>query len=83
MALLVRAFCIEKINGWDETALHDYLRTNLALRRRLGFESLPAQSTFWRDGITVSAMNSATPGGSALMESSRLRVPAISPVPNS
>jgi putative transposase len=25
VALLVREFLIEKINGWDETALHDYL----------------------------------------------------------
>jgi putative transposase len=48
MALLVRAFIIEKINGWDETALHDHLRANPSLRRDLGFESLPNQSTFWR-----------------------------------
>ncbi len=48
MALLVRAFIIEKINGWDETALHDYLRANPSLRRGLGFETLPDQSTFWR-----------------------------------
>jgi putative transposase len=48
MALLARAFIIEKINGWDETALHDYLRTNPSLRRNLGFETLPDQSTFWR-----------------------------------
>lgn len=48
MALLVRAFLIEEINGWDETALHDYLYANPSFRRRLGFESLPNQSTFWR-----------------------------------
>jgi putative transposase len=48
MALLVRAFIIKEINGWDETALHDYLRANPALRRRFGFDSLPNQSTFWR-----------------------------------
>ncbi len=48
MALLVRAFLIEEINGWDETALHDHLRANPSLLRRLGFESLPNQSTFWR-----------------------------------
>src|SRR5699024_7906476 len=48
MALLVRAFLIEEINGWDETALHDHLRANPSLRRNLGFESLPNQSTFWR-----------------------------------
>jgi putative transposase len=28
MAILVRAFIIEEINGWDETALHDHLRAN-------------------------------------------------------
>jgi putative transposase len=48
MALLVRASIIEEINGWDETALHDHLRANPSLRRRLGFETLPNQSTFWR-----------------------------------
>ncbi len=48
MALLVRAFLVEEINDWDETALHDHLRANPSLRRELGFESLPAQSTFWR-----------------------------------
>jgi putative transposase len=48
MTLLVRAFIIEEINGWDETALHDYLRANPSLCRRIGFESLPNQSTFWR-----------------------------------
>ena len=48
MAVLVRAFIIKAINGWDETALHDHLRANPSLRRGLGFESLPNQSTFWR-----------------------------------
>jgi putative transposase len=48
MAILVRAFFIEKLNGWDETALHDYLHANPSLRRELGFETLPSQSTFWR-----------------------------------
>ncbi|GAA0472576.1 transposase (plasmid) [Halococcus dombrowskii] len=48
MAILARAFIIEEINGWDETALHDHLRANPSLRRGLGFESLPNQSTFWR-----------------------------------
>jgi putative transposase len=41
MALLVRAFIIEEINGWDETALHDYLRANPSLYRNLGDETLP------------------------------------------
>jgi putative transposase len=48
MAILVRTFIVEEINGWDETALHDHLRANPSLRRELGFQSLPAQSTFWR-----------------------------------
>ncbi|WP_435077858.1 transposase [Halococcus sp. AFM35] len=48
VALLVRAFIVEEINDWDETALHDHLRVNPPLRRELGFETLPAQSTFWR-----------------------------------
>jgi hypothetical protein len=48
MALLVRALLVEKINGWDETALHDYLYAHPSLRRDLGFETLPNQSTFWR-----------------------------------
>jgi putative transposase len=48
MALLVRAFLIEDINGWDETALHDHLYANPSLRKELGFEMLPNQSTFWR-----------------------------------
>ena len=48
MAILVRAFIIEEINGCDKTALHDYLRANPSLRRGLGFETLPNQSTFWR-----------------------------------
>jgi putative transposase len=46
MALLVRAFIIEKINDWDETALHDHLRAHPSLRCGLGFETLPNQSTF-------------------------------------
>jgi putative transposase len=48
MTLLVRAFSIEEINGWDETALHDYLKANHSLRCGFGFETLPDQSTFWR-----------------------------------
>jgi putative transposase len=48
IAILVQAFIIEKINGWDETALHNYLRANPSLCRGLGFETLPNQSTFWR-----------------------------------
>ncbi|EMA52083.1 transposase IS4 family protein [Halococcus thailandensis JCM 13552] len=48
MALLLRAFIIKEINRWGETTLHDHLRANPSLRRDLGFESLPNQSTFWR-----------------------------------
>jgi putative transposase len=48
ITLLVRAFIIEHINGWDETALHNHLRANPSLRRGLGFETLPDQSTFWQ-----------------------------------
>jgi putative transposase len=46
MAILVRTFLIETLNGWDETALHDYLYANPSLRRDLGFETLSTQSTF-------------------------------------
>jgi hypothetical protein len=48
MALLVRAFLLEEINDWDETALHSYLRANPALRRDLGFETLPDNRRFSR-----------------------------------
>lgn len=47
MAILVQAFIIEKINGWDETAFHDYSRVNLLFCRDLDFGSLLAQSAFW------------------------------------
>ncbi|ADJ16429.1 MULTISPECIES: transposase [Halococcaceae] len=48
MAIHVRATLLMEINGWDETALHDHLRTHPSLRQNLGFETLPNQSTFWR-----------------------------------
>ncbi len=48
MTTHVRASLLKDINGWDETALHDYLRAYPSLRRSLGFGTLPAQSTFWR-----------------------------------
>lgn len=48
MALLIRACLLKEINRWDETALHDRLQAYLSLRRQLGFETLPNQSTFWR-----------------------------------
>jgi putative transposase len=46
--ILVRACLLKEINGWDETALYDHLRAHPSLRRSLGFETLPNQSTFWR-----------------------------------
>jgi hypothetical protein len=33
---------------------HEYLHTNPSLRRGFGFETLPAQSTFWRVWHTAS-----------------------------
>jgi putative transposase len=48
MAIQVRACLLKELNDWDDTALHDHLRARPSLRRRLGFETLPAQSTFWR-----------------------------------
>nr|WP_239640955.1 transposase [Natrialba taiwanensis] len=48
MAIHVRASLLKKINGWDETALHDHLQARPSLRLNLGFETLPNQSTFWR-----------------------------------
>ncbi|WP_246998747.1 hypothetical protein [Halosolutus gelatinilyticus] len=48
MTILVRVFLLEKLNGWDDTALHDYLYVNPSLRRDLGSETFPAQSAFWR-----------------------------------
>jgi VIT1/CCC1 family predicted Fe2+/Mn2+ transporter len=66
MAILVRAFLVEGINGRDETALHDYLRVGPPLHRSLGFETLPNQSTFWHAGTTASAKNCTTPYRSVL-----------------
>lgn len=48
MVQLVRACLLKEINGWNETTLHDYLGAHPVIRRRLGFETLPDQSTFWR-----------------------------------
>jgi putative transposase len=48
MSLLMRAFIVKEINDWDETALHDSLQAHPSFRRRIGFENLPNQSTFWR-----------------------------------
>jgi putative transposase len=48
MAIQVRACLLTELNGWDDTALHDYLYAHPSLRQDLGFETLPNQSTFWR-----------------------------------
>lgn len=48
IALLVQACLLKEINRWVGTALYDHLRARPSLRRQLGFETLPNQSTFWR-----------------------------------
>ncbi|WP_160135391.1 transposase [Halococcus salsus] len=48
MSIHVRAGLLKELNGWNETALHDYLRAHSSLRQDLGFETLPNQSTLWR-----------------------------------
>lgn len=46
---LFRAFLLKELRGWThETALIDYLRETPTVRRQLGFEDLPDQSTLWR-----------------------------------
>ncbi|MUV58013.1 transposase [Halogeometricum sp. CBA1124] len=49
MPQLFRAFLLKEVYGWNhETALIDYLRQHSEIRRSLGFESVPDQSTLWR-----------------------------------
>jgi hypothetical protein len=49
MAQLFRAFLLKALSGWDhETALVEYLQQCPSLRDKLGFETLPSQSTLWR-----------------------------------
>lgn len=49
MKQLFRVFIIKELNGWThETALVEYLRKMPSIRRQLGFDSLPNQSTLWR-----------------------------------
>ncbi len=49
MTPLVRAFLVKTLQGRDhETALVEYLRNHPNLRQKLGFESVPDQSTLWR-----------------------------------
>ena len=43
------SFLFKEIHGWDhETALLTFLQQRLTLRRDLGFERIPNQSTVWR-----------------------------------
>lgn len=49
MGQLLRAFLVKELHGWDhETALVEYLQRQPSLRRDLGFETVPDQSTLWR-----------------------------------
>ena len=49
MSQLLRAFLLKEIHGWNhETALVEYLQQRPTLRRTLGFETAPDQSTLWR-----------------------------------
>ena len=49
MPQLVRLFLLKEIHGWNhETALLTFLQQRPALRRDLGFERMPNQSTVWR-----------------------------------
>lgn len=49
MEPLFRAFLLKELHSWDhETALCSYLNQRPSLCRRLGFDSVPDQSTLWR-----------------------------------
>ncbi|GAB6862868.1 hypothetical protein JCM17092_29570 [Haloplanus litoreus] len=49
MDTLFRVFILKECHGWEhETALIEYLECRPALRKQLGLESLPNQSTLWR-----------------------------------
>jgi len=49
MSQLLRAFLLKELHGWDhETALVEYFQRRPELRRTLGFETVPDQSTLWR-----------------------------------
>lgn len=49
MLPLFLTFIIKELHGWQhESALHAYLEANPALRRDIGLDSLPVQSTLWR-----------------------------------
>ncbi|WP_160135776.1 transposase [Halococcus salsus] len=49
MEQLVRAFLLKELHSWEhESALVEYLHRCSSVRERLGFESVPDQSTLWR-----------------------------------
>jgi len=49
MDTLFRVFVLKELHGWaHETALVDYLGDRPKLCKRLGFETIPDQSTLWR-----------------------------------
>lgn len=50
MSQLFRVFLLETLHGWDhETALLEYLDQQPELCEELGFETIPDQSTLWRN----------------------------------
>lgn len=49
MSQLVRVFLLKQLHGWShETSLVEYLQQRSSLCQRLGFETVPDQSTLWR-----------------------------------
>ena len=49
MDTLFRVFVLKELHGWEhETALVDHLRNRPELCERIGFETIPDQSTLWR-----------------------------------
>lgn len=49
MEQLIRAFLLKTLHGWEhESALCEYLDQRPSVRKHLGFESVPDQSTLWR-----------------------------------
>jgi len=49
MPQLMRVFLLKELHGWShETTLVEYLQQHPSLRQRLGFETVPDQSTLWR-----------------------------------
>lgn len=49
MSSLIRAFLLKELYGWNhETALVEYLQQHPSLCCKLGFDSVPDQSTLWR-----------------------------------